>query len=193
MHAEYSSLLWEELENKEYRQGYVDAQYSVEMPFQINALRKARGWTQAELADRAGLSRSYISKIEQAGYGPSSLKTLKKLCGAFDVGLHLTFISFSELVQKSVVFNIETFDVTPFSEDSLHSEISLHSEDFCGHEREREVPSDVEVQPYFFSVPVKRKRVTVWIAYKSESTELEPPTQPKEELWHDPHLHHLIP
>ena len=122
MHVEYSSSLWKELENKEYRQGYVDAQYSVEMPFQINSLRKARGWTQAELADRAGLSRSYISKIEQPGYGPASLKTLKKLCGAFDVALHLTFISFSELVQKSVAFNIETFYVDSFIEDSLYEE-----------------------------------------------------------------------
>ena len=41
---------------------------------------------------------------------------------AFDVALHLTFISFSELVQKSVAFNIETFDVDSFAKDSLYEE-----------------------------------------------------------------------
>jgi transcriptional regulator with XRE-family HTH domain len=33
----------------------------------VKAARKARGWTQADLARRAGLGQSYVSKVEHAG------------------------------------------------------------------------------------------------------------------------------
>lgn len=34
------------------------------MALKIRELRKARGWTQEQLADKAGVSRSYLTEIE---------------------------------------------------------------------------------------------------------------------------------
>ena len=125
--ANFIFNLWRKLKNKNYREGYVDAQFSVEIPFQINRLRTTRGWTQAELARRSGLSSGYISKIEQAGNGPRTISTLQKLCNAFDIALFVRFVPFSNLVKENQEFNIGTFDATPFSEDSLSVEYEDYS------------------------------------------------------------------
>jgi transcriptional regulator with XRE-family HTH domain len=42
--------------------------------------RRSRGWTQAELAKRSGLSVATVARLEQAGQG--QLSSLLHLCGA---------------------------------------------------------------------------------------------------------------
>lgn len=37
----------------------------------VKALREAKGWSQEELADRAGLHRTYISAVERAVRNPT--------------------------------------------------------------------------------------------------------------------------
>jgi len=37
----------------------------------VRRLRLERGWTQEELADRAGFDRKSINRLEQAAYSPS--------------------------------------------------------------------------------------------------------------------------
>jgi transcriptional regulator with XRE-family HTH domain len=105
------------LRNKAYRDGYTEAQLSIEVPFQIRALRKARGWTQAQLAERCGIPQARISHIEQPGRGPLSLRTLYRLSAAFDVGLLVQFVPFSELMRREATFDPETFHVPSFEED----------------------------------------------------------------------------
>ncbi len=48
--------------------------------------RKARGWSLAELADRSGVSRSMLSKIERQEASPTAT-VLLKIAGAFSVTL----------------------------------------------------------------------------------------------------------
>ena len=36
----------------------------------LKALRKKQGWTQAEMADKLGLDRSYVGEIEQGKRNP---------------------------------------------------------------------------------------------------------------------------
>lgn len=115
------SKLWRKLRNKEYRDGYTEAQLSIEVPFQIRALRKARGWTQAQLAERCGIPQAQISHIEQPGRNPLSLRTLYRLASAFDVGLLVQFVSFSELVHYEEAFDPNTFHVPSFKEDQLET------------------------------------------------------------------------
>jgi transcriptional regulator with XRE-family HTH domain len=50
----------------------------------IQHLRKRRGWTQAQLADRAGLSRGYLARLETARQDPT-LTTLEALAKALRV------------------------------------------------------------------------------------------------------------
>lgn len=50
----------------------------------ISLIRKNRGMTQEQLAEKAELSNIYISHIENSRSIPS-LETLMKLCGALDI------------------------------------------------------------------------------------------------------------
>lgn len=56
----------------------------------LRDLRTARGWTQEEMARRAGLSKSYLSRIEDGDRQPS-LASLLSLSQAFDVALASLF------------------------------------------------------------------------------------------------------
>jgi len=49
----------------------------------LRALRVARGWSQEELAHRAGLDRTYISSLERQKYSPT-LDALDKLAIALE-------------------------------------------------------------------------------------------------------------
>ncbi len=111
--------LWRKLRDKAYRDGYTEAQLSIEMPFQIRAIRKALGWTQAQLAERSGIPQARISHIEQPGRDPLSLRTLYRLATAFDVGLLVQFVPFSELVRREAAFDPETFRVPSYAEDHI--------------------------------------------------------------------------
>jgi transcriptional regulator with XRE-family HTH domain len=50
----------------------------------IQHLRKRRGWTQAQLAKEAGLSRGYLARLETARQDPT-LTTLEALAKALRV------------------------------------------------------------------------------------------------------------
>ena len=43
----------------------------------LKALRTARGWTQAELAERVGVSRKTINTVENGVFVPSTVLALK--------------------------------------------------------------------------------------------------------------------
>ena len=122
MNLNSMSELWAKLQNKEYREGYVEGQFDIEVPFQIRALRRARGWTQADLAKYSGISESQIAELEDPDSDPPSVQILHKLCAAFDVGLLVQFVSFSELVRRESEFDPETFNVVSFSGDNIDTE-----------------------------------------------------------------------
>ena len=50
----------------------------------VQRLRLARGWSQEELAERAGLHRTYISGVERGVRNPT-ITVLEKLAVAFEV------------------------------------------------------------------------------------------------------------
>jgi transcriptional regulator with XRE-family HTH domain len=57
-----------------------------ELPAVIVALRASRGWSQTELAERAGVSRNCIALIESRNERANSkVETLVKIFGAFDL------------------------------------------------------------------------------------------------------------
>ena len=161
------SKLWRKLRNKEYRDGYTEAQLSIEVPFQIRALRKARGWTQAQLAERCGMPQARISHIEQPGRDPLSLRTLYRLASAFDVGLLAQFVPFSELVHREAAFDPETFRVSSFEDDRLDwvahatdasvTSISLTTEYTLGIRRAQTTPEQIEgrVRPLVGFLPAE--------------------------------------
>ena len=52
----------------------------------IRRARQERGWTQVELAEKAGLSSNYVARLERGEVGPS-LFVAQKLCEALDTDL----------------------------------------------------------------------------------------------------------
>jgi transcriptional regulator with XRE-family HTH domain len=53
----------------------------------VRGLRKARGLSQTELAERCGISQSYVNKIERPGGCNMTLETLEAIAAALGVGV----------------------------------------------------------------------------------------------------------
>jgi transcriptional regulator with XRE-family HTH domain len=51
----------------------------------LRELRDARGWTQVELAERAGVTRATVSRIEGGKVASLDLEVFEKLATALDV------------------------------------------------------------------------------------------------------------
>jgi putative transcriptional regulator len=56
----------------------------------LRAMREARGWTQAELADRVAVSRKTVNTVENRVFIPSTVLALK-LARAFDTPVEALF------------------------------------------------------------------------------------------------------
>jgi transcriptional regulator with XRE-family HTH domain len=109
--------IWKKLTNKEYRDSYVTAHISNTVASQIFMLREARGWTQKELANKAGMSQSRISALEDPNYENIEVGTLKRLASAFDVAVTVRFTPFSELATWTAELSAEKLLVPDFTND----------------------------------------------------------------------------
>ena len=111
---------WRKFKDKEYRDAYAAAQFDIELPFQIQALREARSWSCKELAKRSGIPVRSLTKLEETGQ--SDLITpdiLCRLASAFDVGILVQFVSFSELAYRAESLHPGTFKIASFADDTL--------------------------------------------------------------------------
>ena len=103
---------WKNLENKEYREGYIEAHIDVDLPFQIAALAHSRGLSPWELAREAGIPLTQIK-----GKSRVTTNSLCKLATYFDVALVVKFASFDEALEWEQSFDPENFTVVPFEEE----------------------------------------------------------------------------
>lgn len=81
-----------ELDQREQR-GATDAQdehrsFNVTVGEAIRRSRQEHGWTQAFLAEQAGLSPNYIARLERGELGPS-LFVANRICGALTIALEV--------------------------------------------------------------------------------------------------------
>lgn len=103
------------LRDKARRALFVETQIETIIPFQIRAMREKKGWTQKQLAKRAGMGQGRISLLESQNYeGAVNVKTLVKLAEAFDVGLIVRFAPFSEIADWSTRLSKEHHGVPSF-------------------------------------------------------------------------------
>ena len=91
--------LWLKLRDKRYREAFVASQVKQAIPYQIRALMKAQELTQAQLAERSGLSQGVISRAASPMYGNLSLNTLVRVAAGFDVAFVGRFVPFSEMTR----------------------------------------------------------------------------------------------
>jgi transcriptional regulator with XRE-family HTH domain len=119
----------QELLDKETRDAFVSSQISIPIAFQILALREQRGWTQKQLAEKAGMLQPRIAAMEHPSGSEPNLRTLKRLASAFDVALIVRFAPFSELVEWAEKFSPDTFIVPSFDEDpGFHEKVAASAE-----------------------------------------------------------------
>ena len=112
-----NSSLMNELKNKQYREGYVGSQIGVNLPFQIRALRKARGLSQGRTC-RTGKNgtASDLRNRETRGAQPQS-RDLAAVAAGLDAGLQVRFVPFGELVDWAEAFDPDNFQVQSFVDE----------------------------------------------------------------------------
>ena len=101
------------------REAFVEAEIATTIPFQIRAMRKARHWTQAQLAAKTGQHQATISDCENPDMGGrQTIGSLRRIAAAFDVGLIVRFAPFSELVDWAVQMLPSSHDVPSCAKDT---------------------------------------------------------------------------
>ncbi|MCH9050721.1 MAG: helix-turn-helix transcriptional regulator [Proteobacteria bacterium] len=121
MNGTSRNRLLRELRDKEYRDAYVEGHVRAGLAFQIRALRESRNWSQEEVGRRAGNKlQSVIARLENPDYGKFSLSTLLELASAFDVGLLVRFVPFSELLNKVSNLSLEKLAAPSFDADTFY-------------------------------------------------------------------------
>jgi len=107
------------MSNKAYRDAFVSAHLSDTIAAQISMLRGDAGWTQQQLAKKAGMKQSRISALESSEYKNYEVETLLRLASAFDVALSVRFQPFSELVKWSASVSPEKLLISSYKEDEI--------------------------------------------------------------------------
>lgn len=108
-----------EFKNRAHRHAFVNEFLDAAIAAQIKALREQRKWTQADLANRAGMKQSRISLMENVNYSSWSVNTLRKLARAFDVCLSVGFRSFGKTVLEIELFGPDSLEVASFVDDAI--------------------------------------------------------------------------
>jgi transcriptional regulator with XRE-family HTH domain len=135
MSGSWTQTLNKELANKEFRDAYVAEDIRTSISFQIRVLREKRGWSQAELGLRAAKPQSVIARLEDPDYGRFSLRTLLEMATAFDVGLLVRFVSFSELIRRNADVSPDALAVQDYAHDTVPIESDVEIESWPTSER----------------------------------------------------------
>jgi transcriptional regulator with XRE-family HTH domain len=115
--------LWKKMRGKAYRDAFVTAHVSNTVSSQIAKLREREGWTQTQLAQRAGMRQSRISTLEDPNYENFEVKTLLRIASALDVALTVRFVPFSELTRWASELSEHHLVVPKFENDELFQPI----------------------------------------------------------------------
>ena len=113
--------LWKKMSNKEYRDAFTVAHNSNTISSQIHAMRRSRRLTQGELAEKCGMKQPRISALEDPDFENVEIATLQRLASAFDVGLLVAFVPFSDIARRATSLSNADFNVCEFALDSIDS------------------------------------------------------------------------
>lgn len=99
------------------RDAFVASHISETVAAQIALLRSERGWTQKDLGARTDMKQSRISALEDPNNENYEIATLKRIASAFDVGLTVRFVPYSEIAKWSVTLGPHRLKVLDFAND----------------------------------------------------------------------------
>ncbi len=120
MNSKYEQM-WENLSDSDFRKQFIDEHVDVGIAFQIRSLRNRQGLTQSDLAKLLDVKQPLLSSWENPNYGRYTLKTLKDLAKAFDVGLLVRFVPFSKLVGWTVDLTSDVIAPPSFADEQKHA------------------------------------------------------------------------
>lgn len=134
----------EDLRDAETRSLYADEFLNAYIATQIKVLREREGWTQAQLAEKAGMKQERISVLEDIDYSAWTANVLKRLARAFALRLSIKIESFGSLVDEFSSFGRETLLRQRFEEDpAFRREDSISADGIVGA-TSRRVPNRFE-------------------------------------------------
>ena len=92
------------IKDKDFRREFVSDYVQEILAAQIKELREHRQWTQQELGDAAeGMKQVQVSRLENPDYSGATINSLKRLANAFDLGLVVSFVRFSEFLDRITI------------------------------------------------------------------------------------------
>jgi transcriptional regulator with XRE-family HTH domain len=109
----------DELDDKEMRDAYLEAQTRGKLAQQIRALRTERNWSQAQLGQVLGKPQSNVARLEDTDVARYTLSTLFELSSAFDVGLVVKFVPYAEFLKDTSDLSHDNLSVEPYTKSSL--------------------------------------------------------------------------
>jgi transcriptional regulator with XRE-family HTH domain len=104
------------LRDPDNRNVFVSSTVAARIAVRIHNLRKKAGWTQPQLAEKAGMKQARVSVLEQGDYENFTFSTLKKLAAAFNVAVVVDFVSFTDFVKWSESINSDSVVPESFDE-----------------------------------------------------------------------------
>lgn len=116
--------LKKDFKDVQYRHVYDDGFLNSLIATQIKVLREERGWTQAILADKAGMNQSRISELEDVNFGSWTIRTLRRLAKAFDLRLKISFEEFGTLLHDFRDLNRRSLSRRSFDADMAFAAIA---------------------------------------------------------------------
>lgn len=93
----FDRYLDRKLEEPEYRQRFEEADRAWDVALQLAALRRARGLTQKEVAERLGTKQQAIARLEDPAYTRHSLTMVKRYAEALGAVVDVTVVLAEEV------------------------------------------------------------------------------------------------
>lgn len=87
------------LDDKAYRESYVEGHVRAMVAYQIRCIRERSGLSQKAFAGKIGKPQSVISRLEDTEHGKITIQTLLDLARRLDVALIVKLASFPEFLQ----------------------------------------------------------------------------------------------
>jgi len=114
--------LLDRLKDKTYRDAFVASHIFNGIAFQIKTIREHKPFTQTELANLTGMKQERISVLENPNNSSVTINTLQRIASAFDVGLMIRFVPYSELVKWDISLSSDSLQVASYPEDTYFKE-----------------------------------------------------------------------
>lgn len=114
--------LKKDFKDSDYRHIYGEGFLNSSIATQIKVLREEREWTQARLAEEAGMNQSRISELEDVNFNSWTIRTLRKFAKAFDLRLKISFEEFGTLLHDFKGLNRKSLSRKSFAVDPAFKE-----------------------------------------------------------------------